>query len=1331
MDVRRAFADVMHLFKQMVISMAFIPNDDRFDLQWHLLNDDPDELDLNVVDVWDDYDGSGVDVVAIDTGFDFNHQDFDNYRQDLDWDFEGVDDSNASPDNANDNHGTPVLGLIGAAQDGDGTVGIAFGADIIGYKTDWSRDEIAAGIERATDQNHDIVNMSYWNGSNMFSTGEQTLGLVDAIEVAAEDGRDGNGLIMVKSAGNGRGAANTASRAESTIESVNNMRETIVVAGTQADGDVHSSSSPGANVLVSGFYGGVQTTDRSGSAGYTNTDFTSFNGTSAAAPQVAGVIALMLEANPNLGWRDVQDILAYSARHVGSDVGSAATGNEQGTQTNGATWTWNDASNWNGGGLHFSNDYGFGLVDAEAAVRLAETWTRQSTSANEATPARVDGLDTQVTIANGSGSGGSNFFSLTFADGIDVENITLGINFVDVTDLGDLEVYLTSPGGTRIQLIADTGDTENYSGYWRFGATGFRGEDSEGTWRVEIRDDDSANTSPIRINDIDLWTYGRNHSNDDQFIFTNEFSDVAGVAGHSTDFAGGAGTDTLNTAAVDSAVIVNLQNGQGLIDGQAVTLSSIERVYTGVHQDIIYDGAGNQEIHSGRGNDIVRDTVSNGVDSYYLGDGNDWMQVYSTIGSDEFRGGAGRDRISFTQMNETGATFDIADRRMTDANGNEERFYSFEDLVGTANADTIIESSATNDIDGHDGNDTVIVTSTIFNDAFRGGDGRDMIDWSGSSQANGTYDLAAGTASANGHIEIMEDFEDFCGTNQADIIIESAAVNDIDAKGGDDLVRVTTLIGSDAFRGGFGTDTIDWSGSSQANGVYDLQTSQARFGAFTEVMQGFENFIGTNQADTVIEWNGINDIRLGAGDDTLEVNTAIGVDSFSGGFGIDTIDWSGSSEVNGVYDFVQGRAFRQDGTADELMEFFENFIGTDQADKVIEGNGPNDIQTGAGDDIVCVTTTIGVDSFNGGFGTDLIDWSGSSQVNGVYDLRDGEASFGASVETMFGFENIIGTNQADTIIDGFGANEINAGSGDDTVVVTTQIGTDSFTGGFGTDTIDWSQVMFADGVYDLSGGTATRGDGSFQEVMFGFENFIGTDLRDTLIEGAGANVIDMGAGNDIVEVNTGIGVDSFNGGDGVDLISWNTVSENGITFDLAAGTATRGGVSETMTGFEQLAGTQQNDRIFGSDAANILRGLGGEDRMFGRDGDDTMSGGAGRDIITGNGGSDLLLGEDGNDILRGGGGTDRLLDGAGADRLLGGAGADVFVFGTDADTDRLWDFRDGTDLIELAGQSFAALTISDMANGNVRVEYGTDDLIIRDVDGTLDAIHITAADFVF
>ncbi|MDU9003677.1 S8 family serine peptidase [Sedimentitalea todarodis] len=1315
--------------------MAFIPNDPRFANQWHLLNDTNGQFDLNVVDAWDDYDGSGVRVAVIDRGFDYNHPDFDNYRTDLDWDFEDGD-AVALPDvNEGDNHGTPVMGIIGAAADGEGTVGVAFGADLIGYKTDWSRDQIEDAINLAVTANHDVVSMSYGEGSGVFQDRD---GLISAVNNALANGRTVGGVdlgtVLVKSSGNSRAPANNALREEGTAEAIDSHRGTISVAAVRQDGQVTDFSTPGANVLVSAFADdlnnnpSISTTDNTGAAGYTNTDYTNtFGGTSAAAPQVAGVVALMLEANPDLGWRDVQSILSYSARHVGSDVGAAAQGFEQGT-AGAASWRWNDADNWNGGGLHVSNDYGFGLVDAKAAVRLAETWTSTSTSANDATTFQ-DGLNGNVTIANGSASGGSNFFNINEATNIRIEHVSLEVEIVSAADLADLEVYLTSPQGTRIQLIADTGDTQNYSGEWRFGATGFRGEMSAGMWTVEVRDDDSAISSPIVINDLDLRTYGSSVTNDDLFIFTNEFSDYAGVAGHSTNFAGGAGSDTINVSAVNAASIINLQIGQGVIDGVAVTMSSIQDVYGGDHQDIIFDGAGSNDIYGMRGNDILRDTTAGGNDRYYGGEGNDTIQVYSAIAADAFYGGAGSDTINWAQSGETSATFDLAGNEARDSNGNTEVMSSFANIVGTAYGDTIIESNATNDIDGYDGDDTVIVTTAIAADAFHGGSGRDTIDWSAVSENGATFNLATGLATDSvGNTEVMDSFENIVGTENDDTIIESIAANDINARGGDDLVTVTSAIGSDSFRGGFGNDTIDWSGSSQANGVYNFVLGRAISGANEEIMEGFENFIGTNQADTIIEGNGPNVIHAGGGNDTVEVTTVIGVDSFTGGFGTDTIDWSGSTQANGVYNISGGTA--TSGRNQEIMSGFENFIGTNQRDIIIEGNGTNVINAGGGNDTVEVHTAIGVDSFDGGFGNDTIDWSGSSQANGVYDISDGTATSGNNVETMFGFENFIGTNQRDIIIEGAGTNVIDAGGGDDTVEVNTTIGVDSFTGGFGTDTIDWSGSSQVNGTYDLSGGTASAGGQS--ETMFGFENFIGTSQRDIIIEGVGTNVIDAGAGNDIVTVGTIVGVDSYDGGAGIDLIDWSGVNQGGISFNLGTGTATAGGGQvETMTHFENFYGTDLNDNIRGSSDSNLLRGMDGDDAMRGLQGHDLMAGGDGNDNMRGNGGSDTLSGDAGNDTLRGGGGGDTLLDGDGRDQMFGQGGADTFSLIVDDFIDRVRDFALGSDLIELTGFDYDDLNIVDMASGNVRIFYGTDSVILNDNDDTLAAADFSSDDFLF
>ena len=101
-----------------------------------------------------------------------------------------------------------------------------------------------------------------------------------------------------------------------------------------------------------------------------------------------------------------------------------------------------------------------------------------------------------------------------------MEHVSIELDF-QTTFLSDLEVYLVSPSGTRVQLIADTGDSGDYNGVWRFGTTAFAGEESAGDWQLIIVDD--AGGDPLTIRDAILRTSGSAVSDDDLFILTNEF----------------------------------------------------------------------------------------------------------------------------------------------------------------------------------------------------------------------------------------------------------------------------------------------------------------------------------------------------------------------------------------------------------------------------------------------------------------------------------------------------------------------------------------------------------------------------------------------------------------------------------------------------------------------------------------------------------------------------------------------------------------------------------------------------------------------------------------
>ena len=263
-----------------------------------------------------------------------------------------------------------MAGVIAAALGPGDAVGVAPGAGSTGFRIGFGASGSMAQIDAQMFNmaTVDVANNS-WGFGGFFVDDFADAAFAAAgagIRHAAETGRGGLGTVITFAAGNSR-----LSGADVHYHSFQNSRFTIAVAAIEQDGGIAYFSTPGAAVLVSAPGAGIFTTDVRGAGGFAGGDYVSLSGTSFAAPGVAGVIALMLEANPGLGYRDVQEILAYSAVNP--------TASDAGWQTNGA-------ADWNGGGLTFSHDYGFGLADAHAAVRLAETWTAQSTEASSTWP---------------------------------------------------------------------------------------------------------------------------------------------------------------------------------------------------------------------------------------------------------------------------------------------------------------------------------------------------------------------------------------------------------------------------------------------------------------------------------------------------------------------------------------------------------------------------------------------------------------------------------------------------------------------------------------------------------------------------------------------------------------------------------------------------------------------------------------------------------------------------------------------------------------------------------------------------------------------------------
>jgi len=303
-----------------------------------------------------------------------------------------------------------------------------------------------------------------------------------ALKDSVKFGRQGRGNIYVWSAGNGRPEGDDAN-----YDGYANAMETIAVGGVSDLGRRTTESELGANLVVvapssSLRRQGLITTDRQGRLGYNRNgsndgfvlprknvddrDFTNdFGGTSGAAPLVSGVVALMLEANADLGWREVQDILIRTARRVDP--------RDSDWRRNGAGW-------W------FNHKYGAGLVDATAAVQAAEQMQRLGGRHT------VRRLQSRLyrRIPDNDARGLTVSFDLSGEDNLQVEHVQFKVS-VRHGFRGDLRYELVSPSGMKSVVAARPRDARRDLLDWTFMTLRHWGESSAGTWKLVIRDVDA------------------------------------------------------------------------------------------------------------------------------------------------------------------------------------------------------------------------------------------------------------------------------------------------------------------------------------------------------------------------------------------------------------------------------------------------------------------------------------------------------------------------------------------------------------------------------------------------------------------------------------------------------------------------------------------------------------------------------------------------------------------------------------------------------------------------------------------------------------------------
>jgi len=488
----------------------FVPNDLYFyseivpggpPYQWYLDRQQSSRVDVNVLGAWNrGLTGEGVTIGIVEGAIEYTHPDLaPNYNAAESWDFY-ENDPDPTPSPVGDEHGTPVAGLAAArGGNGIGITGVAPYSNFASLRTkpggSWTNGDVATW-QRIADgiRYHSTTIPTSIHIKNLSIAASVAYGpLMFPHHVASEQAvRDATaaGTIIVKAAGNYRDDHGANGEGDSNRLWITHLPEAITVTGIRSGGLFASGSNWCACATVTAHYGsisgGILTTDRVGVAGYNtgessfpDTAYTAFSGTSAAAPLVSGILALAKEANPNLNTRFAKHLLARTSRLIDPTDSTPMGG-----------WITNAA------GYHFNNNYGFGLIDANA-LTLAATQYSGVTPLSTAT----SGLQSvNVNVPEDNVNGVSRDFSMTNTEPLEevVVRLVVGQD-IGRAWYGDIEAILTAPSGTKSLLMYRRDNApqllENFQSYtldWTFTSNAFWGEDPAGTWNLALYDRDTA-----------------------------------------------------------------------------------------------------------------------------------------------------------------------------------------------------------------------------------------------------------------------------------------------------------------------------------------------------------------------------------------------------------------------------------------------------------------------------------------------------------------------------------------------------------------------------------------------------------------------------------------------------------------------------------------------------------------------------------------------------------------------------------------------------------------------------------------------------------------------
>ncbi|KAF1510039.1 Proprotein convertase subtilisin/kexin type 4, partial [Eudyptula minor novaehollandiae] len=467
-------------------SVSVVPTDPWFHKQWYMNNGiNPD---LNILTAWSKgYSGLGVVLTVLDDGIEKDHPDLSaNYDPLASYDFNSNDPDPQPRYAAGDEnrHGTRCAGEVAAAANNRICgAGVAYNARVGGVRMlDGPITDVVEAQSLSLRPQHIHIYSASWGPEDDGKTvdGPGVLA-AEAFYRGVTKGRGGLGSIFIWASGNG-GINYDNCNCDGYANSIYTLSVGSVLAGGR-----RPWYGEGCSAILTTTYSSRTTSE----VQIVTTDLhhrctDKHTGTSASAPLAAGMIALALEANPALTWRDLQHLVIRTSKpaHL-------------------------QAEDWavNGVGRKVSHHYGYGLLDAGLLVEMAKAWTgtrpQRRCSVKALHAPRNIGSELTVSTDISSCSGRTKRIR-------SLEHVRVRLS-LSYSRRGDLVIALTSPMGTTSTLLTVRPYDTSQQGYedWTFMSTHFWDENPNGTWTLRLENKgDAYNTGGCLLTSFTLHLHG-------------------------------------------------------------------------------------------------------------------------------------------------------------------------------------------------------------------------------------------------------------------------------------------------------------------------------------------------------------------------------------------------------------------------------------------------------------------------------------------------------------------------------------------------------------------------------------------------------------------------------------------------------------------------------------------------------------------------------------------------------------------------------------------------------------------------------------------------------